>query len=100
MLVENQDFMKDILRKLCWPILSFFETGGASANYKKSHRLVLIVVGSLFFFLSAFSASMAYAGGELAALIPVIVFFCVGLVAVVVGALGSNGAVSKIWGTK
>lgn len=92
--------MRNILTKLCWPILSFFETGGASINYKKSHRAILIIVGALFFFLSTVSASMAYLGGELAALIPVIVFFCVGLVAVVIGALGSNGAVSKIWGTK
>ena len=92
--------MRNKLMKLCWPILMVFETGKPSANYKKSHRTILIVLGCLFFGLSLFSASMAVAGGEVGGLIAVVVFFSVGLVAVVVGALGSNGAVSKIWGTK
>ena len=36
----------------------------------------------------------------LSSLIPVIVFFSVGLVALVVGSLGSSGAVSKMSGVK
>lgn len=86
--------------RIFWPILKFFETDEEPANYKKSHRVALNIVGTLFIFLSLGSAGAAYFSGELGSLIPVVVFFCVGLVTVVVGSLGSNGAVSKIWGTK
>lgn len=86
--------------RIFWPILKFFETDVEPANYKKSHRVALNIVGTLFIFLSLGSAWAAYFSGELGSLIPVVVFFCVGLVTVVVGSLGSNGAVSKIWGTK
>ena len=92
--------MKELLKKLFWPILKIFETGEEARNYKKSHRVILIVVGTLFVFLSVASGSVALVSGGSGALIPVVVFFCVGLVAVVVGALGSDSAVSKIWGTK
>lgn len=92
--------MKEILTKIFWPILKFFETGEEPANYKKSHRVALNVLGALFMLLSFGSAGAAYASGDLGAIVPVLVFFCVGLVAAVVGTLGSNRAVSKIWGTK
>lgn len=65
--------MSNGLSKVFWPILKHFETDQEPANYKKSHRV---------------------------ALIPVVVFAALGVVAVVIGALGSNGAVSKIWGTE
>jgi hypothetical protein len=51
-------------------------------------------------FLSLVSAWAAFSVVGLSSLIPIVVFFSVGLVAVLVGSLGSNGAVSKIWGTK
>ncbi|MBE0506914.1 MAG: hypothetical protein IBX50_09385 [Marinospirillum sp.] len=92
--------MKQMLIKIFWPILSFFETGEQSANYKESHRFVLNIVGTLFLFLSMVSAWAGYTSGAVGALIPVVVFFCVGLVALVLGTLGSNAAVTKIWGIK
>jgi len=92
--------MRNILTRIFWPILKFFETDEEPANYKKSHRVALNILGILFIFLSLGSAWAANSSGKLGSLIPVIVFFCVGLVAVVVGSLGSSGAVSKIWGTK
>lgn len=91
--------MKNVLVKLFWPILRVFESEQKPANYKKSHRVVLLVVGSLFLFLSLASAGAAIHSGNLGALIPVVVFFAVGLVAMVVGGLGTNSAVAKIWGT-
>lgn len=90
--------MKGILTKLFWPILSFFETGEEPVDYKKSHRVVLNILGSVFLLLSMGSIWAGRASGELGALVPVVVFFSLGLVAVVLGTLGSNGAVSKIWG--
>ncbi|MFT4940832.1 MAG: isoprenylcysteine carboxyl methyltransferase (ICMT) family protein YpbQ [Paraglaciecola sp.] len=92
--------MRNILTRIFWPILKFFETDVEPDNYKKSHRVALNILGTLFIFLSLVSAWAAYSIAGLGSLIPVVVFCCVGLVAVVVGSLGSMGAVSKIWGTK
>ena len=92
--------MRNILTKMFWPILKFFEAGGEPTNYKKSHRVALNILGGLFILLSLLSAMAAYSVGGAASLIPVIVFFCLGFVAVVVGTLGSDSAVSRIWGTK
>ena len=92
--------MRNILTRLCWPILKFFEVGEKPSNYKKSHRVALNILGGLFVLLSLASAAAAYFVGGAAALLPVIIFFCVGFVACVVGTLGSDVAVSKIWGTK
>lgn len=92
--------MREVLKKLFWPILKFFETEENAAAYKKSHRVALNIIGTLFILLSLGSAAGTYSTGDLGALIPVIVFAGLGLVAVIVGTLGSNGAVSKIWGTK
>ena len=90
--------MKDTLAKLFWPILKFFETDEVPTNYKPSHRVILIVVGALFMVLTAGSVAAAYFSGQVGALIPVLVFFSVGTVTLVVGLLGSDSAVAKIWG--
>lgn len=90
--------MKELFIKLFWPILKFFETDAEATHYKKSHRVILIVVGALFMVLSVGSAASAFVSGEVGAFIPVVVFFGVGTVALVVGLLGSDSAVSKIWG--
>ena len=92
--------MRNTLTKIFWPVLKFFETDKVPANYKNSHRVALNTLGALFIFLSFVSGWAAKPSEELGSLIPVVVFFCVGFVAIVVGTLGSNGAVSKIWGTK
>lgn len=92
--------MRKILTKMFWPILKFFEVGQEPTNYKKSHRVALNILGGLFILLSFVSATAAYFVGGAATLIPVIIFFSVGFVACIVGTLGSDFAVSKIWGTK
>lgn len=92
--------MRSTLTKIFWPILKRFETNVEPANYKKSHRVALNVLGVLFIFLSLVSGWAAFSVVGLSSLIPVIVFFSVGLVAVIVGSLGSTGAVSKMWGIK
>ena len=92
--------MMNILIKVFWPILRFFETDKEPSNYKKSHRVALNVLGILFLILSLGSAWSASSSDELSSAIPIVVFFGVGLVAVVVGSIGSNGAVAKIWGNE
>ena len=90
--------MKALMTKIFWPILSIFESNPNPDNYKPSHRTILIAVGSLFMVLSLISGWTMSATGEIGALLPIGIFFFVGLVSLVVGALGSDGAVAKIWG--
>lgn len=92
--------MKQTLRKLFWPILKFFESDEEPANYQKSHRVALLVLGSIFLVLSIGSMWAASSLGGLGAIVPIVVFFSIGLTAVVIGTLGSDAAVAKIWGTK
>ena len=92
--------MKKTLRKIFLPILRIFETGEGEYSYKKSHRSILLIVGVLFLFLSAGSAVSAISSSQMGGIIPFLVFFLVGLVCEVVGLLGSNRAVAKIWGSK
>lgn len=92
--------MKQLFRALFRPILRHFETDEASVNYRKSHRIVLNVVGGLFLLLSFGSLFAVLYTGQYGALVPVVVFFCVGFVALVVGSLGSENAVSRIWGNR
>lgn len=92
--------MKSSLRKIFAPLLNKFESGDAPFTYKKSHRVVLIILGILFLSLALIAAGLGISFGQIAALIPGIVFLGVGGTALVVGTLGTDRAVSKIWGNK
>lgn len=92
--------MKQILTKIFWPILTLFETGEEAINYKKSHRAALNGVGGLFLLLSLISTVAASNASGVGSLLPVVIFLCAGVVSLVVGSLGSDSAVSRIWGTK
>ena len=92
--------MKNSLRKLFTPILRIFESGEGEYIYKKSHRKILLVVGALFLTLSVVSAISAITSAQISGLIPFLVFFVVGLLCEVIGLLGSDRAVAKIWGSK
>jgi len=92
--------MKDLLIKICWPILSNFENGQGEYVYKPLNRKILIVLGCLFLALTAGIAYVVVSTQNWAGFLPVIIFGAVGLVCVVVGALGSERAVAKIWGSK
>ena len=92
--------MKLVFRKLFSPILNYFESGQDEFNYQKSHRIILIVVGGLFLFLSSISAFIAIGGPQLGAFIPIAVFFMAGFICIIVGSLGTERAVASIWGSK
>jgi hypothetical protein len=92
--------MKDILRTAFSPILNSFESGTEEFNYRKSHRTILIVMGVLFGGLASIVFAMASGGESMGYLIPVTVFGLVSLVTLVVGVLGNERAVAKIWGNK
>ena len=92
--------MKQRLRQLFSFILKPLESGQVGPSYKDSHRTVLNVVGVLFLALATVSATALVYTGKLGALIPVLVFFGIGGVSLIVGTLGSDAAVSKMWGNR
>ncbi|MFQ3170616.1 MAG: hypothetical protein ACI9DG_000640 [Oleispira sp.] len=92
--------MKELLRKAFSPILENFESGTEKYIYKKSHRVILIVMSVIFAILSTAVAVMAAEADSAGYYIPVFIFGLVSLVTLVVGALGNERAVSSIWGNK
>jgi|AntRauTorckE6833_2_1112554.scaffolds.fasta_scaffold58416_2 uncharacterized membrane protein len=92
--------MKDALRKLCRPVLVYFEKGEPAASYRGSHRIILLAAATLFLILSCVSLYFALSAGQPAAMIPVTVFFVVSAVSLIVATLGSDTAVARIWGLK
>jgi isoprenylcysteine carboxyl methyltransferase (ICMT) family protein YpbQ len=92
--------MEKIVKRIFQPILRIFESDDGEYHYEKSHRKILIAMGVLFLALSAVSAVLAIISSQMGGLIPFLVFFMIGLVCEVVGWLGSNRAVAKIWGSK
>ena len=92
--------MKNALRKLFSPILNIFEKGDEPYIAKPLNRKILIVIGVLFSFLASVVIYLSYDKGEPGYLIPVIVFSGVAIVALIVGFLGTDRAVAKIWGNR
>ena len=92
--------MKEFLRKVFSPILNPFESGDDNYAYRPSHRKTLIVVGALFLVLSTGAAAATVVAELYGGLIPVAVFLAVGLVCEVVGLLGSDKAVARMWKSK
>lgn len=92
--------MREKLKKVFAPILNIFESGEGEYSYKSSHRTILIAVGALFLLLSVASLAAAIHSAQEGAWLPAIIFFCVGAVCEIVGLLGSERAVAKIWGNR
>jgi len=92
--------MKTGLRKLFWFILRIFEEGDEPYTYKPLNRTILIVVGLLFLALCLVVIYFTLGADGFGFLIPVSVFFSVGFVCLIVGTLGSDRAVSRIWGNR
>lgn len=89
--------MKDLMRKIFSPILQYFETGEGEYQYKPSHRTILIIIGCLFLFLASVATVVSIITAQFAGIAPILIFFSVGIVCEVVGLLGSDRAVSRIW---
>lgn len=92
--------MKDTLIKLFWPILRVFEEGDGSYESRPMHRTILFVMGALFLSLSAISLYFSMAIGEVAGAVPVLAFLCIGGLCLIVGFLGSDRAVGRLWGRR
>jgi len=92
--------MKTLLRTIFLPILNVFESGTGTYKYEKSHRTALVIIGGIFLALSFVSAFFAISAAQIGGLLPFIVFFLLGLTCEIIGLLGNDRAVAKIWGSK
>lgn len=92
--------MKNILRIFFASILNKFEQGSGAYEYKPLNRKILIFIGAIFLMLMILVLYFLPAGVGLGFLIPVVVFAGVALVSLVVGILGTDRAVAKIWGDR
>lgn len=91
--------MKQALRKVFAPLLNLFESGNDPVVYKPSHRKILIVVSCLFSGLSALIVVISRSV-DAGYLFPAVVFGLIGLTGLIVGLLGNDRAVAKIWGSR
>lgn len=91
--------MKNTFRKLFAFILTPLESGSEDFVYKPSHRSILIGVGTIFVGLASIVFNMAL-GKDVGYLLPVIIFGLAGLLSLIVGLLGSDRAVAKVWGSR
>lgn len=91
--------MKSLFRTLFAPLLNMFEQGSGPYHYKPSFRLILIIVGILFCCLAA-GVFMLVRAMDPSYLLPVVVFGGAGLLSLIVGLLGSDRAVAKIWNAR
>jgi hypothetical protein len=88
--------VKELLRTLFSPILAVFESGDEPYHYSASHRTILIIVGILFSGLAGLVFWLVQ-GLELTYLLPVVVFGGIAFLSLVIGLLGSDRAVAKVW---
>jgi len=92
--------MKNSLRTLFAPVLDFFEKGDESYSYKPLNRKILIFMSTIFLFLAGMVGYLTRDNSDLGYLLPVIVFSTMAIIGLVVGLLGSDRAVAKIWGSR
>jgi hypothetical protein len=92
--------MKTFLRRLFGPILQVFENGNESYNYKPLNRKILIFISSIFMFLATLVCYLIPPEADNGYYIPVVVFGGLGSVGLIVGLLGTDRAVAKIWNNK
>jgi hypothetical protein len=91
--------LKQLLRSLFSPILGLFEGGNEPYEYKPSYRKILLVFALLFSGLAALVLWMMLSAGinEFGYFLPVLVFGGIGLLSLLIGLLGSDRAVSRLW---
>jgi drug/metabolite transporter (DMT)-like permease len=91
--------MKQTLRKLFAFILNIFESGDGAFVYKKSHRYILLFIGFMF---TGMATAVVYVAKDvdLSYLFSALIFATIGLTSFLVGLLGNERAVAKIWGSR
>jgi hypothetical protein len=89
--------MKKLLQKIFSPLLVKLDSGKGKYSYQRSHRLILMVVGSLFSFLTTGVLAVGINTNNWGFLFPCIIFGVVGFSCIVVAGLGSDRAVARVW---
>jgi len=92
--------MKQFFRSVFASILVIFEKGTEPYHYKPLNRMILNVMGVLFSGLAITVAFMVPPEGGFGYMLPVVVFLGLGIICLVVGILGNERAVCKIWGNR
>lgn len=92
--------MKTTLRKLFKPLLAPLEASSEPYHYKPLSRKILLFFGAAFTFLGLLAAWLIPEGSDPGYYFPVVVFTLAGLYGLIVGALGEDRAVARIWGNK
>ena len=87
-------------RRFFWVVLRPFEQGDEPYTHKPLNRKILLAVGVLFGVLCAASTFMAVDRGGIGYALPILVFFAASAVCLIVGLLGSDRAVARIWGNR
>jgi len=90
--------MKHVLRNIFSPILNIFERGDEEYNSKPHSRKILLVISILFCSLASVVFFLIPADADLGYYLPVIIFGALAIVGFIVGLLGNDRAVAKIWG--
>lgn len=92
--------MKAQLRKIFSFILKPFESGTEPYEYKPLNRKILLFISFMFsglamlvFYLTPEDSGLDYA-------LPVIVFSIIAILGLVIGLLGNDRAIAKIWGSR
>ncbi|MEH6552018.1 MAG: hypothetical protein V7711_09790 [Pseudomonadales bacterium] len=87
--------MKNLLRRLFAPLLKGLESGDQAYVYKRSHRLILGFMSSVFTALGV-AGFFVSRGEESTYLFPVLIFGGLGVYGLIICLLGSDRAVAKI----
>jgi len=91
--------MKKLLRVIFALVLRPFEAGSDPYAYKPSHRTILLFVSAMFIGMATLVA-VIMPGWDSGYLLPIMVFGGAGLIGLIVGGLGEDRAVARIWGSK
>ncbi|GAA3920033.1 hypothetical protein [Litoribacillus peritrichatus] len=92
--------MKQALRKVFKPVLDIFENDEGPFEYKALNRKILVFISSIFFFLMLLVIYLIPENSDPGYYIPVVVFGCLSSVGLIVGLLGTDKAVAKIWNNR
>lgn len=90
--------MKQVLRNIFSPILNIFERGDEEYSIKPHSRKILLVISILFGCLASVVIYLLPENAESGYYLPVIIFGVIAIVGFIVGLLGNDRAVAKIWG--
>ena len=90
--------MKQLFRTVFSPVLNIFENGDEPYAYRPLNRKILITIGVLFSALGSAVFYFSPADADPGYFLPVVVFGCAGAVCLIIGLLGNDRAVAKIWG--